>query len=697
MTSAQPRVLLVDDNELNLFLLLDMLQELDVVPITAESGAEALEFTCRHDFALILLDIEMPGMDGYQVLNQLASNADTAEIPVIFMSANMTDADAKSHGTMLVPVDTIYKPVNKTLFLHKMSTYLELNAKFGFLSRYYREKIRTENATPEGMLALDQDGNIAFANPTATALLRTSLPQLIGLYFETLLERPHHEVDSNWHNSVLYQACKNQQTSKVEHALLCCGDGHQLVVSFIAFPLREKEKSQSDADALIVFQEIQSQEYCDDKLSALVNFDPLTRLINKDSFEEMAKIAIETMSVGESLALILWNLDHFDYINESLGYELGDRLMQAIAQRLSNCIPATSTLARIGGDEFALLLPSLANTGVAIMTAHALLTVFKGSFLVGGHEIFVSASAGIATCPESGTKLSILMRNADRALKKAKSNGRDRVEIYSKAMALASVASFQMATDLHQVLVKKQLFLSYKPVINLQSTKLSGVETRLYWRHPKQGVLASDEFQTVAEESGLMPAIGEWVLAEACRNWQSWVLPEGAEKFKLRVKMSLFHLLYRGFERALDTLLQASGFDPACFEFEISEASLNRDNLAAIVSLFKLLNNRGIRIILDDFGSNYLTLATLEEVEFHGVKLGGEFLRSTLATPRCDVVLKSVIDIAHEYGAEVTVAEISRGDQIALLRKLGCDKGSLFDKEFGVEEMRIELLGPGRF
>ncbi len=683
--------MLVDDNELNLFLLMDMLQELEAVPIIAESGAEALEFVTRHKFALILLDVEMPGMDGFQVLNKLAGNPETAEIPVIFMSPNLADAEANSHSTLLSPVDSIHKPINKTLLLDKVTGYLKLDSRFGFLSRYYQEKIRSDNERPEGMLALNNEGSIVYANPRAVALLRTSLPKLIGLYFETLLERSHHEVVSNWQNSVLYQACQNEQTTKVEHTLFWCGDGHKLIVSFVAYPLAEGARSISKVDTLIVFHEIQNQEYSDEKLSALVNFDPLTRLLNKESFEEIAQVAVESTRPGECMALMLWNLDHFDYINESLGHEIGDQLMKAISQRLCNCIPNSSTLARIGGDDFALLMPNLPDSRAAITTAHALLTVFKGSFLVGGHEIYVSASGGIATCPESGTNVPKLMRHAESALKKAKSNGRACVELYNSAMALANVASFEMATELHQVLGKKQLFLRYKPLIDLASTKISGVEARLYWQHPNHGVLSGEEFSQVAEESGLMPAIGEWMLGQACQHWQSWELPASQSEFRLRVKLSLYHLLYKGFESSLETILAATRFEPRCLEIEVSEAELNRDNLAAFVSVFKLLNSKGVRIILDDFGSNYLTLATMREVEFHGVKLGGAFLRSTMATPRCDVVLKSVIDIAHEYGAEVTAAEVVRGDQIALLRKLGCDSGSLFEKEFNADEIKLEL------
>lgn len=691
MKDEQPRVLLVDDNELNLFLLMDMMQELDVVPIIAETGTEALDFLSRHEFALIILDVEMPGMDGYQVLNKLSSNPRTSEIPVIFMSANLADEQDAAHSKLLRPVDYIHKPINKTILLAKLRASLDIQNKFGFLSQYYQDKIRGENQKPEGMIALSSEGTIEYANPTAVALLRTSLPRLLGLYFETLLERSHHEVVSNWQNSVLFQACKSEKTTKVEHTIFWCGDGHKLIVSFVAYPLAQGAKSISNADTLIVFNEVESQQYADEKLSDLVQFDPLTRLVNSESFEEMCQVAIQSMAAGDTIAIMLWNLDHFDYVNESLSHAVGDQLIKAISERLGNCIPPSSTLARIGGDEFALLMPGLANSQAALTSAHALQTVFRAPFLVNGNEIYVSASAGIVTVPESGTHIDRLMRNADRSLKKAKASGRGRVEIYNSAMAIANVASFEMAAELNQVLVRKQLNVTYKPIISLNSTRVRGMEARLYWSHPEYGRLAMEEFQEIAEESGMMPVIGEWALKEACQHWRTWEIScdqrDPSDAFRLRIKLSLVHLLYRGFEKSLDEILEAYDMAPEALEIEVSEAQLNRQNLAAFITVFKILNTRGVRIILDDFGSNYLTLATLEEVNFQGVKLGGDFLRSTLSTPRCDVVLKSVIDIAHEYGAEVSAAEVSRGDQIALLRKLGCDTGALFEKEFGADEI----------
>jgi diguanylate cyclase (GGDEF)-like protein len=686
MSEDQARVLLVDDNELNLFLLMDMLQGLDVVPIIAESGAEALEFASRHQFAMILVDTRLGDMDGYQLLNQLAANPATAQVPVVFMAPNLSDPEAAVHSPLLRPTATIYKPVNRNLLQETVKLYADLDNRFAFLSNYYREKISSDDNEPEGMMALNSEGIVQYANPTAVAMLRTDLRQLQGLYFETLLEQSHHEVISNWQNSVLFQACKNEKTTKVEHTILWCGDGHKLVVSFVVYPLAEGARSIANVDTLIVFKEVQDQKYADEKLSALVTYDPLTRLINRHSLEEMTYVAIESLRPGQSIALMLWNLDLFDYINESLGHEVGDQLLKAVAQRLGNCIPPGSTLARLGGDEFALLLPGLSNGAEAIRAAHALLTVFKASFLVNGNEIYVSASAGIVTVPECGRQPDKLLRNADRALKKAKTAGRGRVEMYNSAMAIANVASFEMASELHQVLARKQLSLSYKPIINLASTRVRGMEARLYWRHQDFGILAAEEFQTIAEEAGLMPAIGEWAMQEACRHWQSWGI--GArDNFRLRMKLSLLHLLHRGFEKSLDKILDSYDIDPACLELEVSEADLNRDNLVAFVAAFKHLNNKGVRIILDDFGSNYLTLATLEEVEFQGVKLGGDFLRSTMSTPRCDAVLKSVIDIAHEYGAEVSAAEVQRGDQVALLRKLGCDTGAVYEREYGADEI----------
>lgn len=692
MYSYQPRILLVDDNEINLFQLMEMLEGIDVTPIIAENGNEALELAGRHEFALILLDVDMPGMDGYQVLNKLAAHPNTAQVPVIFMSPNLAKGEFNSHSSTLAPVDSIHKPINKRLLLEKVERYLALDSKYNFLGQHYKDQLRTSSQQPEGMLALDAEGHIVFANPIAIALLRTSLPMLEGLYFETLLERAHHNVRSDWQNSVLYHACKGEKSTKVEHTLFWCGDGHKLIVSFVAYPLSSEAKKLADVDSLIVFSEIQDQQYSDEKLSSLMRFDPLTRLANRQSFEEMAQVAVEATKPGESTAILIWNLDHFDYLNESLGHEIGDQLLKAVAQRLSNCLPMKASLARMGGDEFVMLLPRVENPQAIITTAHALLTVFKGSFLVGGHEIYVSSSAGIATCPESGNRVDSLLQNADRALKKAKKSGRGRVEVYSNALAMANVANFELATDLNQALRSKQFVLSYKPIVNLASTELRGIEAQLSWNNPKQGKMEVAEFQAIAEETGLMPAIGEWYFREACSNWQSWNVGSSNVPIRLRIRLSLIHILTRGFHESLDRIFSTTNFNPESLEIEVSEANLTRDNLAAFVSSFRALCDRGIRITIDDFGSNYLTLATLEEIKFHGVKLGSDFLKSTLATSRCDVVLKSVIDIAHEYGAEVSAAEVVQGQQVGLLSKLGCDTGSLLGQEYAADDVPKKLL-----
>lgn len=288
MSTDQPRILLVDDNERNLVLLMDMLQDLDVIPIIAESGSEALEFASRHEFALILLDADMPSMNGYQVLNQLAANPETAQIPVIFMSPNLSLAESRSHSAMLAPVDSMLKPINRMLLREKVEKYLTLHDRYHFLSSHYKDTIRSQSPAPEGMLALNQEGQIVYANPSAVAMLRTTLPSLLGLYFESLLERQTHGVAATWQDSVLYRACQDDKTTKVEHTLFWCGDGHKLIVTFIAYPLAEGAKSISKVDTLIVFSELQDQKYSDERLSALVRYDPLTRLTNRESFEEMA-------------------------------------------------------------------------------------------------------------------------------------------------------------------------------------------------------------------------------------------------------------------------------------------------------------------------------------------------------------------------------------------------------------------------
>jgi len=690
MTASETRILLVDDNELNLFLLMDMLQELDVLPIIAESGKEALEFAQRHDFALILLDLEMPDMDGYSVLNKLAGNPVTSEIPVIFMNPNLGDVEWHSHNKQLSPVDSIYKPINKKILIDKVSGYLKVHKRFNSLSNYYSDKIKTENPVPEGVLALNQLGNIIYANPTAVALLRTTLPKLMGLYIETLMERSHNEVISNWQSSVLYHACKDNKTTKVEHTIFWCADGHKLVVTFVAYPLHGDDIPINNVDTMIVFQEIEDQQYSDEKLSGLIKFDPLTRLVNNESFEEIIQVAIESSSSGESLAVMMWGLDHFDYLNTSLGREFGDQVLKAVAQRFGQSISMSSTLSRPGGDEFALLMPALSNTRAAIANAHALLTVFKKPFLVSGHEIFVSASAGIATYPEAGNSVTELLVNARKALKGAKLEGAGSVKMFNDPVATDNVASIELEQELQQVLKRNELFLAYHPVISLESETVSGVEAELYWRHPQRGILPASEFLPVAEEAGLMPAIGEWTIREACLQRSRWQAVKKHSQLALRLKVSQFMLLDLGFHDLLIQILAETGMQATCLELEVIEANLSKENLTGFVNTFKQLNELGVKIILDDIGSNYLHMASIEGVVFHGVKLSPHFLNSFTEASGSDAVLQTVVDTVHEFGAEMIASDTTNAEQMALLRRVGFDKaqGSYFYQEIAAEEMQ---------
>lgn len=693
MSRDQHFVLVVDDQEENCVRIEQMLAPLPVFVVAANTGAQALEYISQFTFSLILLDIDMPDMSGYQVLNRLASHHQGSEIPTILMGANFSDSQRSSGNDEISAADFIFKPINQHILRDKVGFFLKTLARNARLRDFYLDEIKIEGDERQGMLALGENGTVIYANPIAVALLKTTLPNLIGVYLETLLEFPHHSVDSCWADNVLNKACQQNKTTKVERAVFWRGDGKPMALCLLAIPLHRALESKG---VLMTFSVLGKEAFNNEVMDALIKYDPLTRLPNRDSFMENCEVSLETLDKGKSLAVAVLGLDHFNYVNESLGHEVGDQLLISVASRLLNVIDNHWTLARLAGDEFVLLIPSVSGNKKIISHIRKLLKVYEEPFLVGGHEIFLSASVGIATYPACGINVKTLLRNADKALDKAKKSVPHKFEIYNSAMDSNTLEKLDLETELHYALGKNQLSLCYLPVVSAGTRSIEGIQALLNWQHPQRGKLPYERFAPIAEEAGLMPAIGDWALREACRARSRWKEIKGFSDLTVSIRVSLFQLLQQGFVSQVSRLLEKHALQSDWLELEIGESQLSKENMAVFVKVLANLKQLGVKIILDDFGSNYLSLNTLSEVDFHGVKISQKFINSASQIPRGHQVIKTIIDIAHGYDADVIAVDIESEEDIKLLQSHHCDKmqGGLFSRPLD-EQQVMSLLQDG--
>ena len=420
--------------------------------------------------------------------------------------------------------------------------------------------------------------------------------------------------------------------------------------------------------------------------------DALTGLPNQLLFEETVSLALaERRQPDRKLAVFVLDLDRFKRVNDSLGHPAGNELLREVARRLMGAVRTGDTVARMSGDEFTLLATGLRSTGEAAFVAEKVMAVFQAPFLVGGQELYVTASVGIAIAPEDGTRPSVLLKNADTAMYRAKERGRNCFEIYSVDMNAAAEARLVLEGDLHQALNAGQLRVAYQPQIDLVTGRLIGVEALARWDHPTLGAIAPNTFIPLAEESGLIVALDDWVMRTACAQVRAWG-DAGLPPLRMAVNLS-----GRAFWRAriverVTEVLAITGVNPEQLELEVTE-SMAVDSVADTRPLFRELEALGVRLAIDDFGTGYSALGRLQGFPFHTLKIDRSFVVG-VENPHDEApIVAAMIAMAHALKLEVVAEGVETEAQHSFLARNGCDmaQGYLFGRPVAPAEIELML------
>jgi diguanylate cyclase (GGDEF)-like protein len=420
--------------------------------------------------------------------------------------------------------------------------------------------------------------------------------------------------------------------------------------------------------------------------------DALTGLPNQLLFEETVSLALaERRRPERKLAVFVLDVDRFKRVNDSLGHPAGNELLREVARRLSAAVRGGDTVARMSGDELIVLLTGLRSTGEAAFVAEKALATFRAPFLIGGQELYVTASLGIALAPDDGTRPSVLLKNADSAMYRAKERGRNCFEIYRADMNSAAEARLALEADLHQALTNGQLRVVYQPQVDMVSGRVTGVEALARWDHPTLGPVSPDTFIPLAEESGLIVELDDWVLRTACRQARAWV-DAGLPPLRMAVNLS-----GRGFWRAriverVQEALALTGVAPEQLELELTE-SMAVDAVAAAPdaagrALFRELEALGVRLAIDDFGTGYSALGRLQGLPFHTLKIDRSFVAGVEDSDDEAPIVAAMIAMAHALKLEVVAEGVETEAQRAFLARHGCDiaQGFLFARPVDADE-----------
>ena len=464
-------------------------------------------------------------------------------------------------------------------------------------------------------------------------------------------------------------------------------DGSTFTMSILGMPARFGKLSVSVGTVL----DVTDRKAAESRIRELADFDPLTGLPNRrllhDRVEQMIAAAERE---GGSAALMFLDIDHFKRVNDSLGHSVGDELLCALAQRYAGVVRKVDTLARLGGDEFIVLLPEV-TAAAAADVARRVLEIAAAPFSVGGHALTITPSIGISLYPQDGKDIDTLLKNADTAMYKAKDLGRNTFQFYSSEMNMATLERPMMESNLRHALTASEFELHYQPLVSLANGEIVGVEALIRWRHPDLGVIMPDRFISVAEDTGMINPIGDWVLFEACRQAQAWI-DEGLALQTMAVNVAPVQFRQAGFVEMVAGALGTTGLAAERLELELTERTVMHDAEFTLGTL-SALNRMGVSLSLDDFGTGYSSLAYLKRFPVGKLKIDRSFIMDLERDADDRAIASTIVSMGRNLRLTVLAEGVETAEQLTLLRSMGCGmvQGYYFSRP--VDALRMtELL-----
>lgn len=704
---SRQRVLVVDDVRENVVLVASLLKALDVEVLTAGSGFKALELVSQAPLPdLILLDIMMPGMDGYEVFRQLSAQPATALIPVIFMTALDQPGD-EDVGLKLGAVDYITKPLRAETLRARVRTQLRLKRVTDRLAdenRYLEAEVTrrvAENTRLETRLQLALSaagyGIWEYAQPSGESTWSDGLCRLLGY-----AAGPHNEQDllalihpddqpliQHWIRKGLGADREPLAYElRVRH-----GDGHWVWLELRGRTV-ERDALGLPLLALGTVVDISERKAAAARIDYLVTHDTLTDLPNRSLFAELvaAGLAKSNHASGHP-ALLLLELDRLQTINEVFGGAVGDGVLVAVARRLQNLMPHGCVVARRSGKEFGVFIGECVQELDVIALAEQLLAAIAEPIFLLGQEVSVQACGGVCIAAVPGTTGDELLRAAEIALGKAVlGEGGAALRLYSPQMAAESVRRSLIEGALPQALANGELRVAYQPQVSLGSGGIIGMEALLRWQHPELGNIPPGEFIPLAEENGHILAIGEWVLRTACRETRRW-LDLGMSHLRVAVNLSPIQFLQPGLDKLVQKILAETGLSPSALELEVSERVLSCDTEATITLCHKL-KAMGVKLVLDDFGSVHSSLVYVSRFPFDKLKIDHVFVRDIVENPTNAAIVSATIVMARSLNLAVVAEGVETEAQANFLRARHCDamQGFLFERAISAQAFE-EIVG----
>jgi diguanylate cyclase (GGDEF)-like protein len=414
------------------------------------------------------------------------------------------------------------------------------------------------------------------------------------------------------------------------------------------------------------------------QLEHQANYDALTGLPNRNLLHDRLRQSVYSQRAAHPMAVVFLDLDHFKFVNDSLGHGTGDKLLKGMADRLRSVLREGDTVARLGGDEFVLILNDQSNEEVIFRAVQRISAKIGEPMTIDGKELYVTCSAGISMHPQDGPDVETLLRNADAAMYRAKDHGRNNFQFYTSEMNERINERLSLENALRRALERNEFVLHYQQKVDLRTGALAGAEALVRWNHPELGLLRPERFIPLAEETGLILQIGEWVIHEACRQVQGW-LGRGLKPGLVSVNLSARQFRQDGLVRAVSRILEETGLDSRNLELELTESTVMH-NVATGIATLHGLKSLGIALSVDDFGTGYSSLSYLKDLPIDVLKIDRSFVRDIGAGEGADegVLAQAIVSLAHSLHLKVIAEGVETDAQLRFLKRHGCDQGQGF-------------------
>ena len=636
-----------------------------------------------------VLDLNLSDSQGLETFNQLFGVA--PDLPILILS---------EAGTEEIARQAVHLGAYDYLINEQADGYRLRRTVRTMIDRHALEAVRVENelATTtlnligEGILRTDADGNVTYLNRFAEKMTGWSRAEARGRPFADVLRLIDNISGASLDDALAIALQADKTASGMTSSINCTlvrRDGEEFGIESRVAIIHDQEGNA--VGAVVAFRDVSAARVASLEMSRVAQHDVLTNLPNRALFNDRLSQAISLAErQSKQLAVLFVDLDQFKRINDSLGHSVGDRLLRSVARRLVACVRRTDTVSRLGGDEFLILLSQIEHSEDAAITARKILRAVAAPHVIDSKSLDVNVSIGGSTYPADAQNAETLVSYADVAMYEAKQQGRNSYQFFRTDMRARMATRVALERDLRCALGRNEFTLHYQPMVNFQTGQCTGMEALLRWQHPERGLLSAATFVPIAEECGLIVAIGQWVLLEACRQARAWS-DLGLKVVPVAVNVSAVEFRARDFLSGIRAVLIATGLDPQDLELELTEGVLMQDAESAVVTLLAL-KAMGVKLAVDDFGTGFSSFTYLRRFPVDTLKVDKSFIHEITEDSDGTTIVNAMINIGKSLRQRVVAEGVETRSQLDFLQRQGCDEGQGYYFSHPVTAEQVEKM-----